>query len=249
MINYIKAELYRNFNRTYLWGYTALMSVFALAMNILMKIFSSANSGYGLYAMFAIITNVLIVPIFLIVPILDMSIAEEQKNQTMKNTLAFGLSRDKFVLSKFIVSIILSLIFGVIMLGVFYGSGAILFGLGAGSSAMISDALIKLLISLPLWIGAISIGIFLSLAISNNTAFTFVYTGIFLVVSLIIKILYKFVSNDFINVYNILISTQLKSFAGKLTSHGITLAVVSGIIYTLVFMILSLIYFNRKEIK
>ena len=249
MLNYIEAELYRNLNRTYLWGYIALISVFALAMNVLIKIFSIANSGYGLYTMFSLTTNVLLVPIFLILPILDMSLAEEQKNQTMKNTVAFGLSRNKFVLSKYIVSIILSFIFGVIMLGVFYGSGAILFGLGAGSSAMISDALLKLLISLPLWIGAISIGIFLSLAISNNTVFSFVYTGIFLVVSLIIKILYKFVSNDLINVYNILISTQLKSFAGKLTSHSITLAVVSGIIYTLVFMMLSLIYFNRKEIK
>ena len=58
----------------------------------------------------------LTLPVFLIPAIVEMVTAEENKNLTSKNILCFGLSRNKFVLSKIIVSIILSTIAAVVLL-------------------------------------------------------------------------------------------------------------------------------------
>ena len=245
MLNYIKSELYRNFHRKYFWVYTGIFSLLGLLMNL---IGTSNNSKVPLGDALSMCVYIFVFTIFVLLPIIDMVTAEEHKNGTMKNTISSGISRSTVVISKFIVTIILCFAFGIIGLGVFSLSSFLLFGVG--NEALLCSSALKILVSLPLFIGAVSIGTFIALAINNNTIFSFVYFGVFLITSYIIKMLSMLVSRNFEKIYNILITVQLNSLRGdQLTSNITSKAIISGIIYTLVFLVLSIIVFNKKEIK
>lgn len=249
MINYIKAELYRNFHHVYFWTWTGVFAISSILLNILFRAGNSTTQaqllGTSLMA--------LPLPIYIVLCYIDMTSAEEQKNKTMKNVLSFGLSRNKFVLSKLIVSIILSFLGAFIIMGAFYGSGALLFKAGKDFSMVLPIFIKSLVAALPLWIAAVSIGLFLSIAFSSNTIFSIAYVIIFSATAGIIKFLMIFVSKKFITVYNMLITVKLSNLSPqsgiKLTNHIIFTDVTLGIVYTIIFTALTMIYFSKKEIK
>lgn len=243
MLNYIKAELYRNFNHKYFWIYTGIFSIGALFISILFK---SRGNSIPLSDMLKATIYLLSSAIFLLVLIIDMATAEEHKNNTIKNVISSGMPRSTFVLSKFIVTVILTFVWAGIILSVFYISGICMFGIGKGD---IGNECLRILTSIPLFIGAISIGTFLAIIIENNSIFAFAYIVVFTGVSLIVKMLKTLVSPQFGKLYNVLITTQLGNFKNVFSSSMAEKAIVSGIVYTLIFLILSMIYFNRKEIK
>ncbi|OPJ57902.1 ABC transporter permease [Clostridium oryzae] len=250
MINYIKAELYRNFNRKYFWLYTGIIVAAIVGLNLLLRASASGSNSYNLSIAMGLSVRMLTVPIFLAFVTLDFSILEEYKNLTMKNVLSFGLPRSTYILSKFIVSVFFSLLLALIVMVSFYGSTALLFGIGHKAGAITFSTLLSIIAaSIPLWIASLAIGTFISVIISNPTIVSFVFAFLFLVGAQLVKLLYMLVSHNFIHVYNILITPQLGNFAVKFTSASIEKAVISGIIYTIVFIGLSIIIFNKKEIK
>lgn len=248
MINYIKAELYRNFNRAYFWVYTGIISALLLTIVILFNV--SSIPSINLSAIIQISNHMVFIPVFLVAGTIEMVIAEEYKNKTLKNVITFGLPRTKLILSKFIVTVILSFIAAIIMLTVFYGSAAVLLGLGNGFHGIFLDHIARLAAALPLWIAAIAVGIFLNVVISNSTICAFVYAGVFLMTSQIVKLLAFLVSNKFKYVYDNLITIQLSKLGGNIVSkQDLTSAAIIGCIYTIIFLIFSIVYFRKKEVK
>lgn len=195
MFNYIRAELYRNFNRMYFWVFTGIAVALALTINILAK--SNNLPGVSLSMLLDTTLFILVTPVYLVAAFVDMVTAEENKNQTLRNVITFGIPRYKLILSKLLVSVILASIFAIVVLGVFYASAAALFGIDAGVSTALPKVLIRLLTAMPLWAGAISIGTFLGMAINNSTLFGFAHAGVFFMTSKIIMILSYVVSEKF----------------------------------------------------
>ncbi|WP_035293390.1 ABC transporter permease [Clostridium sp. KNHs214] len=250
MLNYIKAELYRNFNRLYFWVYTGGVAIIALALNIIMGV----KEGYNFInftELLSIVPHLFSLPVFLAVGIIDIVISEENKNNTLKNIVCFGVSRNKVVLSKIIVSIILCFLSWSIILITFLGSGLALFGVGANFSiSLLGEVIKKLFIAMPLWIGVITIGNFMGLTCKSSNMLGFSYAMIFLFLKRIISILSQVVWDKFKYVYDFLITIQLNNFAKpSLTSEDIRWAILVGIGYTLVFTALSLVYLKNKEIS
>lgn len=248
MFNYIRAELYRNFNRMYFWVSTGIMAALTLAINIIAS--SNSISGINLSMLLDTFLYVLVMPVYIVAIFIDMVTSEENKNQTLRNAITFGIPRQKLVLSKLIVTIILAFISAFIVLGVFYGSAAAIFGIDQGTVEVLSRVLPRLLTALPLWIGAISIGTFLAIAINNNTLFGFAYAGVFFITSKIILVLSYVVSDKFMKINDYLISTRLTALrAPALTSKDLWTSALIGLCYTVIFTIISMLYFNKKEVK
>lgn len=252
MLNYIKAELYRNFNRMYFWNFTLLTSATVLFFIIIGKIFNSGNLPMLLH----IGIEALGAPIFLVLMTIDMVSGEEIKNLTLKNSVSFGIPRSKIVLSKIIVTVILSLIAAIIILAVFLGSGAILFGVEGVTSALFKDFTLRLLGAIPLWIGALSVGTFLSFIFTNYTLFSLAYAAIFVLTRVVLQFLSTIVSDKFIYIHNILITSRLNSLSKiyqqgfqPVTTDIMIFAVTVGVAYTVVFTILTILYFSKKEVK
>lgn len=248
MLNYMRAEFYRNFNRVYLWAYTGFFALSAFAINLLAS--SNKNIPIKVTVLMDITIAMLILPVYFVIPMLDMATAEENKNQTLRNVITFGMPRYKLILSKLITATVLALISALIILVVFYGSGAVLFGLGDNFPSAAADLLQRLLAALPLWIGAIAVGTFLALFINNNNMFSVVYGALFLVLPTVIKMLVYLVSDKFMYIQKILISTQIgKIAAPNASSQDMLSAALIGVGYIVVFTLLSILYFSKKEVK
>lgn len=248
MLNYIKAEFYRNFSRAQLWVFSGVIAAMALTLNMLMSTGNAAKMDLGF--LFEMMTQMLILPIFLVATFIDITTAEESKNLTLKNAVSFGVSRSKIALSKVIVTVGISFISAFIIFTVFFGSGAIIFGTGEGSLPIIADASLRILAAIPLWIGAISVGTFIALFISNSTAAAFVYVGVFTMISAIVNLLTMLVSDKFSYISEILITSQLANLKQPNVGNDVlNKAVLIGIGYTILFTILSMLYIKRKEIK
>lgn len=132
----------------------------------------------------------------------------------------------------------------------FFGTDALLLGLGKNFPGEIKQDTLRILAAVPLWCGAIAVGTFIFISISNIYAASFVYAGLFSATSKILQVLAYLVSDKFNYIRHILITTQLENLgAPQLTSQGMLKAVFVGISYTVVFTVLSMIYFKKKEIK
>lgn len=250
MINYIKAELYRNFNRPYYWNFVILTSIVGLLLNIIIKI-TAVSDQMSLVGIMTIGLQVINVPIFLVIMMVDMVTSEENKNLTLKNVVSFGVDRNEIVISKVTATIILSAIAALIILTLFLGSGTILFGLGEDFSiGILKDFTLRLLAAVPLWIGGISIGTFLGLAIKNNTIFAFIYAGLFTASGVVLQMLSKLISEKFMYIHKILITTNLMNLRYEMIGKDtLIFAAIVGIVYTVLFTILSMMYFSKMEVK
>ncbi|MCY6484950.1 ABC transporter permease [Clostridium aestuarii] len=248
MLNYIKAELYRNFNRKYFWVYTVGIAILSLILNILLF---NYGTNVELTMLFEALNNFLTTGLFLVLPMIDMTTAEEQKNQTLKNVVSFGISRNKLVLSKIVTAVILGIISVCIILTVFLGSGAILLGIGEQFSInILNDFILRLLVSIILWIAAISVGTFLAFFFKNSTVFAFVYAGVFFMIRSIISLLELLVSDKFKCVKDILITTQFRNLSVQsVTNDTLIFASVVGLIYIIIFTILTMLYVKKMEVK
>jgi ABC-2 type transport system permease protein len=244
----MRAELYRNFNRMYFWMFTGIMAALAVAIVILSSVDNIVRLNFSM--LLDTILYVLGMPVYLAAGFIDMVTAEENKNQTLRNAITFGTPRYKLVLSKLIVTVILALLSAIIVLGLFYGSAAALFGIDEATGEVLSMVLPRLATALPLWIGAVSIGTFLAIAINNSTLFGFAYAGIFFLTSKIIMVLSYVVSDKFTRLNDYLISTRLTALrAPNLTSKDLWTTALIGLCYTVIFTIINMLYFNKKEVK
>jgi len=250
MINYIKAELYRNFNRLYYWNFVILISIAGLLLNIIIKI-TAVSDHMSLVGVMTMGIQVINVPIFLVIMMVDMITSEENKKLTLKNIVSFGVARNKIILSKIIATTILSAIAALIILTVFLGSSTILFGLGEDFSiSILKDFSLRLLAAVPLWIAGISIGTLLSLAIKNNTIFALIYAGLFTVSGLVLQMLSNLISEKFMYIHKILITTNLMNLRYDVVGKDtLIFAAIVGIVYTILFTILSILYFSKMEVK
>lgn len=249
MINYIKAELYRNFNRRYLWAYTLSIVLFPLILSIIIKVGVSTDI-MNLSVLLKLSLNMLILPVFLVIGMVDMVLCEEYKNGTLKNAVSFGISRTRIVVSKLISAVILAFVSAFIILTILFGSCAILLGLGSDINSVFIDTFTRIGAAVPLWIGAISIGIFLNMLITNSNVFSFVYVGIFIIVPQVFKLLSVFASDKFDYLYNIFPTVQVGRLGQETIIKGqIIEAITLGCLYTIVFLIFSIVCFKNKEIK
>ncbi|MBU3092534.1 ABC transporter permease [Clostridium sp. CF011] len=246
MINYIKAELYRSFNRVSFWAYIAFIGILAILANVM--IFKGMPTE--IINFYDFVMTIIGMPIFLVVSFVDIITAEENKNETLRNVVVFGVSRSKIILSKLVATVILAFIAEIIILVLFFGSAFILVGVNNELISTIISFCKKSLVATPLWIASIAIGTCLAVIIKNNTIFAFVYAGIFLLTDKIIMALSFFVSDKFKYLGNILITKKINEIStSSLTSETIISSVLMGVIYTLVFTTITILYFEKKEVK
>ncbi|MDZ5035379.1 hypothetical protein GNF81_22120, partial [Clostridium perfringens] len=122
---------------------------------------------------------------YLVGAFVEMATSDEQKNQTFKNVVSFGVTRNTIAISKVITAVILSILSAFIILTAFSISGLILLG---GPSDFLSEFLIRFSLASVLWIAAISIGTFIALVFNSSNISAIVYFGIFLMTKNIISL-------------------------------------------------------------
>lgn len=250
MLNYIKAELYRTFNRKYFYFLTGILAVCALGFNILLKI--GGSNGVCLIALMQVTVSkaVLLLPVVLLFIIIDMIASEEYKNGTLKNVISFGMQKDKLIIGKFITIIILAFIVEIITLFVLYASGTILFGIGDGFSKYAPIFISRLcLVAVP-WIAIIALGLLLNNIMNNFNMFLYAYTAIFIVVPVVIRMLSLIFGRQIFMFNGFLITSLIMTFSDFNAGAGkMIIADALSLVYIIVFLVLNIKCFSKKDVK
>jgi hypothetical protein len=248
MLKLIKAELYKTFNRAYYYVFICCTVFFIGSLYAGIYLTKVPITVYNLMAMGV---NTLKTPVFLILMIVSTITNEEIKEKTLRNTLSFGVSRNSLYMAKLITSIILATISAVIILAVFVGGAYILFKPGSELTPMfVKDFFLRILYAVPMYTAAIAISALLGFVIKSEMVYAFSYLGLFVAVKPVIQLLCYFISDKFIYIYNILISTRL-SMLGDMKTGGIDslTTVILGIAYTVIFTAIGIVVFRRQEVK
>ncbi|MDB8789160.1 ABC transporter permease [Romboutsia sp. 1001216sp1] len=110
MLNYIKSEFYRNINTKgnyiFLFGSIA----FVIFINVALGLFAQSqvnfpygNTKYSLSSFYTYMGLLILISIYLV----SLIFGQEFKNSTLKNSIAFGISRSEIYLGKFLVEVVI----------------------------------------------------------------------------------------------------------------------------------------------
>lgn len=157
MANYIRAELYKVFRRTYTWITLAVVLVLETLL-VAGWVFTNAHGNHvDFYTGAGMLCMMLSIGLYAPLITGDMVFAGQYKTGTLKNEVSFGLSRGRIYLGKFLVQLALSLLFLVVMLGYYVG----LCYLALYRDPELDMAAIRMVgyclaTALPLWIGGLA---------------------------------------------------------------------------------------------
>ncbi len=129
MRNYIKSEWYRVTHTSTIYVFTGVLAGLTLLMNLVLWAFDKTEVAfpYGTTAFSLSFLACSMVILFVVGAILACLIfAEDKKNGSLKNSIAFGIPRTKIFLGKCVVSTVVSLISMAAILVVYLGSAVLL---------------------------------------------------------------------------------------------------------------------------
>lgn len=243
MLNLIKADLYKSFHRLYLYVFMGAMIALTVFCN---AVFASMGMPFEMSLQFAM--GLLMFPLFFVVMFVDIVTAEENKEHTFKNTVSFGLSRNKIFLAKNISAVLVAAVVAAVTLSAFFLSAILLLHPEkAGGPVIPSDYVLKIAVALLLYIAAISLGTLLAVIVKRNSLFTFSYFGILVLPALVFKLL-SLTNPVFAYPEYAMLFMQTRILA-EATHPQIMMVIWNALAHIAVFQVLGLILFKKQEIN
>ncbi len=188
MLNYIKSEFYRIFHSSAFYVLTFIFVGISMAFNTVLYLFGRFAPDFHYATTSFSFSNIVSNPMIFSFASLWVASAlydQSKKNGSMKNAVAFGISRTKIFMGQFIVSLAISVII-LLLTEAAYISTALLL-LPAQGPVTVHDMLMEIIAVFPLAVSALIFGIVLV------QLFDHVYIGILVwlcVFSIIPKILF-----------------------------------------------------------
>lgn len=183
MLNYIKAECFKTFNRVYTRNTLLIFALLAALVNVVFFMaFQSnpADSQELIRTSLSVIVPMLLIMVYMVLIMIDIVFSEEYKYKTFKNTLSFGFTRTQVYFGKLAVSIIVTAVISLITLFVYLATLFLLLGFPEDMN-LIGLVFNRIAAAIPLYIGALCLCNACAFIIPNSTAFSFVYMGFLIV--------------------------------------------------------------------
>ncbi len=254
MLNVIKSEIYKTGRRAYLYIFVGVISALGLALGVMFAVANRVRPAEyytGFESVAAIVIMMLSAGIYFTLPFVDMVFSEEYKNLTMKNMVSYGTPRTSIYLGKLAVEILFALLGLAVMMTIILGGAFLLMGTQdmAKSTEMLGNLLVRLAVSIPLWIGALCTGNMLAFLIRNSVMYVMIFLAWFGVVPEVLKGLGALVDPVFYQIRSCMIPPLFDLMPGALSLDSIVRCVVVGLAHAVVFTVIGVLLFRKKEIK
>lgn len=241
MIKSIHSDLYRSFNRMYMFVLIICIAGLSIIVNIALSTsrpeIASVSSSWGLAL------NLLTFPMFLLPMLVDIVFAEEYKEHTLKNTVAFGTNRAILFISKNITIILLGILLAAITFAVWCGSSLILLNHDAHfTGAFISDFFMRVGASCVDYVACIAVASFVAVLLKRSSLFVFAYYGVIF----FMKYVFMLFKVPFLNKY--LLSEQIAVF-GQGSAAQIQNSLLVCLVTLAVFIALGLVSFKKQDVS
>lgn len=253
MAEYLRGELYKATHRKY--PYVALgITVILEAVLVLMWAWVNGN-GEGMINLSAstgllMIVELLAMGYYATAITTDIVFSEQYKHNTLKNEVSYGLPRARIYLGKLAAEVLVSL--GMCAL-IFFWYGLLcrfLLPQDGGWTGAMEGVGFALLTALPLWMGCLAFIHMLMFLIRSTTAATLIAVGTVAVAGQTVKLLSLLVSDKFLLLYRVLLTTPLEGISQRLGDWSVVgWAWAVGIGWFLVTTAIGLAVFQKREIS
>ncbi|HKM35755.1 MAG TPA: ABC transporter permease [Lachnospiraceae bacterium] len=257
MINYIKSELYRIIRMKGIYILAIICGGLLIAMNLVLFFAGSGKPEFPYDATgfsFSMVEGSVQFVFILTLCIAGIIFADEYKNKTLMNSIAFGYSRMQLYFGKMIVSIIVAFVTFSVVLGVFIGSSYLLLE-NSGTDALISMLKCYTVESMLLICGEVA-AITLLFILNSFSGATWAWIGIFLGVPSAAALLgMKFTFFRWLNGWLVYSITGEQSIVEGnpvmiyQTAEGVQKCLFAGALGTLVFLVIGVLVLRKKELK
>ena len=237
MFNCIKAELYRVLNRKYNYVLLEILIV----ISIIISIFSSdVNSMKEFYQ-----SELNVVTYFLIPIITFGAFSDEYKFGTLKNSISSGFSRNSIYLSKALIQLILVFSDLFIVITIYFLCISVL---RKADIYLLILLLKKLILLIPSFIAIISLVNFFMFSIKNSVIAMYSYF-LFIILPTIINATIK-VNSSLKFIHNIQLTNCIHNiiYTDTINNSHIVNSTLIPLIYVLIFNIIGMLLFEKKEI-
>lgn len=243
MLNLIRADLYKSFHRAYLFVMMAAMSAVAIFVDgVLAYGHSPLQGAIGLVPM------LLMYPLFLIAMFADITTAEENKEHTLKNTIAYGVSRSRLFLAKNVSTVLTACSVAFVTIAAYLiGAFLLLRPTQQELVPILVDTMQRVGTAFLIYIAAAVLATLLAAVIRRNTLFTFAYFGILLAPSLLLKLLS--LTNPVFGKINRLTLFMQSQIIQSAPQGELVQSVWLSLGYIVVFLAVGLFLFRRQEIN
>lgn len=160
MLNYIRSECYRGLHRK---GYLFVLAVsvfVGLFINLVLFYYKTryADFLYGTVDFsLAFMSTTVVFPLVLTILFVDWVFSNESRHKTLKNATAFGFSREMVYWGKFLTELLFATVSALVIFGVYVASGAILLDHGPITGEVMVFFGRLMLSCFPLWVGGLAI--------------------------------------------------------------------------------------------
>lgn len=177
MLNYLHAELYKALHRRYLYVFTGVLF-------LLEGLYALIWAGMHTFAnMVGLLSASMLAGLFLTPMLVDVVFSDQYRQHTLKNEIAFGLSRTRIYLGKLGASLLVALMVCALAFALYLGVGFLFCAHPDTGEERAAFGILGyvVLASLPLWTGMLGMSVMLFFLIPNNTvAVTLLVAGIVL---------------------------------------------------------------------
>ena len=242
MFNLIKADLYKSFHRAYLYVIIICLAGLAVLVNVIV-----AQADCSAEKALQLILQLLVYPLFLICLFSDMTTAEENKEHSLKNTIAAGVSRSKVYFAKQISTLIIGLITGIITIGVYTASDFLLMRSDGSLSQTLSTLMPYLGTAFLCYIAACFLSTALAFIVKKNALFSISYFGILVFPVLLFRLL-NYANPIFLKFEELPLFMQTNSIMTTAPEQLINIVWVAAI-HLVVFCFGGLLIFHQQEVN
>lgn len=205
MLKLIHADFYKTFHRAAYYLILFIFCGFAITIAVQMR-GRDAGSWSG---SFLAASQLLIYPVAFLPIITQITLGEEYREHTVKNTLAFGTNRCLLFCSKWVSTVLLGLLLTAAVFAAFFGSAALALPRDVQfSQKLVTDFFARLGAACVVYVAAATMSLFFLVVFNRNTLAIFLYYGAYYFTELLLMLFHLNGGNKY------LLQTQLKGIAG-----------------------------------
>lgn len=259
MTNYIKSEFYRNINNKgnylFLFGSIGFVIFINVALGIFAKgqvNFPYGNTKYSLSSFYTYMGLLMLISVFLV----SLVFGQEFKNSTLKNSIAFGISRSEIYFGKYLVEVVICTI-NLVLISSAYVLAAYMI-LEDSGIIYLKDFLQAIIACFPLLLVSVTAANCFYFMFDNESMAVTIWSIVIVFIPLLISM-----AGRKINIlgkianwlpWNMVGNARFDSSSKRMimlwnSQEGFIRCFIVGIIGILIFYILGLVMFNKKEIK
>jgi ABC-2 type transport system permease protein len=237
MLKMIHADLYKTFHRAYFFIMTLVVSGLCVALVFAMRGERAGNwtgaAGIGV--------ALLEYPVFLLPMLTQIVYAEEFRDHTLKNTIAFGTNRTVLYISKWLTIIILGVIMAVVVLFFFFGTAALILPRDSNFTwDLIKEFFERFGASCLIYIAGISMSVFFIQLFNKSTLAIFLYYGGFYLTDLLLSLIKCNKGIDY------LLKTQMSAMMYKPIDQ-LRDPIIITLVTMAVFFVAGIVFFRKKD--